>query len=227
MNPLMQVMTQRASVRAFTNVEPSWSEVRDLVESAAQAASSKNTQPWTLHLLRGEALESLRRDYLQAFDEGRNPEPSYEYAPEPLPQEWKDLARECGFGIFNHKGITREDREGRQAHNRENFEFFKAPGLFILSTRSDAGLGNFLDCGLFLQNLMLGLDSLGLGSCPQFSAVSYPDILQKHCRLTPGESQTFICGLAFGVPDSQAHVNQFKTTRRPLDSWFYEYGDQS
>lgn len=218
----LKLLSQRYSVRQFLDQAPDWDQVKQIVTTAAQAASSKNTQPWKLHLVRGRALEALRQDYLEAFDQAQPAKPDYTYAPHPLPEDWMALARECGFSLFEHKGIERHDREARQAHNRLNFEFFGAPGLFLLSTKSCSGLGNFLDCGLFLQNLMIGLDAEGYGSCPQFSAVSYPEILRKHC---PEADEIFICGLAFGIPDHQAHVNQFRTTRRPIESWFYEHGD--
>ena len=222
LNPTLELIKNRYSVRVFKDQEPNWSEVQQVVESAAYAASSKNTQPWTLNLVKGETLQALRAAYLNAFDGGRKPESPYEYAPQPMPGEWMALARECGFSLFKHKGIARDDRQARQAHGRENFAFFNAPGVFFLSTLIDAGLGNFLDCGLFLQNLVTGLSSIGLGSVPMFSAVAYPDLVKKFC---PESQDLLICGLTFGVPDEDAHVNQFRTTRRELNKWFHINGD--
>ena len=221
-NRVLKLMEERTSVRAYLSQQPHWAQVRQAVEASARAASSKNIQPWTLELLREEALSALRHDYLKAFDEGIKPNPPYQYAPQPMPDQWRALARECGYDLFEHKGILRDDYEARRAHDRENFEFFQAPGLFILSTRADAERGNFLDCGMFLQNLILALESIGLGSCPQFSAVAYPEILRKHC---PEADELFVCGLSFGIPDQQAHINTFRTTRRPVQDWFHEYGD--
>jgi hypothetical protein len=65
---------------------------------------------------------------------------------------------------------------------------------------------------------MLGLASLGLGSCPQFSAMAYPDLLKKHI---PGsEGALFIAGLPFGRPKPGSHINAFQPPRLPIDEWF-------
>ena len=72
--------------------------------------------------------------------------------------------------------------------------------------------------GLEGRNLMLGLTSLGFGSCPQYSVMIYSDLLRKHI---PGTEDTlFIAGLPFGRPKAGSHVNEFQTTRLPLDGWF-------
>jgi len=89
------------------------------------------------------------------------------------------------------------------------FVFFGARQVFFLATQESAfSYGTFLDCGFVLDNLMLGLASLGLGSCPQFSAMAYPDLLKKH--ITGSEGALFIAGLPFGRPKPGSHVNAFQ-----------------
>ncbi|MCX6956577.1 MAG: nitroreductase family protein, partial [Verrucomicrobia bacterium] len=136
---------------------------------------------------------------------------------------WLARARSVGFGIFKHKGIGREEVDKRRAHDRENFQFFGAPHVFFLGTQlSSYSYGTFLDCGFLLDNLMLGLVSLGYGSCPQYSAVAYPDVLRKHL---PGTEDTlFIAGLSFGRPKPDSHVNTFQPDREPVDGWFKVVG---
>jgi nitroreductase len=212
-------MHARRSIRAFEPAPVPADTIRRLVEAAGCAPSSKNTQPWRLFLVQGAALDALRADYLAAFDAGEKPRPGYRYSPDPLPPLWQARAKDVGIGIFQHKGITREDTAGRRAHDRENFKFFDAPHVFFLGTNASAyGHGTFLDCGFMLDNLMLGLVSLGYGSCPQYSAVSYPDILARH--LPDAADTLFIAGLAFGTPKPDAHINAFQPARLPLEAWF-------
>lgn len=216
-------MHARRSIRAFESAPVPADTIHRLVEAAGRAPSSKNTQPWRLFLVQGPALDALRNDYLAAFDAGEKPRPAYRYSPDPLPPLWQARAKEVGIGIFKHKGITRDDTAGRRAHDRENFKFFDAPHVFFLGTDAAAfGHGTFLDCGFVLDNLMLGLASLGYGSCPQYSAVSYPDILARHL---PNAADTlFIAGLAFGTPKAAASVNAFQPDRLPLETWFHVVG---
>jgi nitroreductase len=215
----LEAMHQRRSIREFDPELVSLETVRQIVEAAGRAPSSKNTQPWRLFLLRGPPLDDLRADYLAAFDSGRPRQPPYRYSPETLPEPWMARARAVGIGIFQHKGIGRDDAEKRRAHDRENFRFFGARQVFFLATQESAfSYGTFLDCGFVLDNLMLGLASLGLGSCPQFSAMAYPDLLKKH--ITGSEGALFIAGLPFGRPKPGSHVNAFQPSRLPIDEWF-------
>lgn len=209
----------RRCIREFESEPVPPDTIRQLVTAAGRAPSSKNTQPWRLYLVQGEALARLQRDLLAAFDAKQPPKHDYTYSPEPLPEPFISRARAVGYGIFQHKGIAREDYARRKAHDRENFEFFGAPHVFFLGTQASAySYGTFLDCGFVLDNLMLGLVSLGYGSCPQYSLVAYPDILRQHL---PGSADTlFIAGLSFGRPKPGSHINTFQPDRLPIDEWF-------
>lgn len=219
MKSAIEAITSRRSIREFEAELVPDAIVREVVEAAGHAPSSKNTQPWLLYLAQGSALDSLKQDYLAAFDAGLKPHPDYRYSPDPLPEQWMSRARACGIGIFKHKGIGRDDIDKRRMHDRENFHFFGAKQVFFIGTRKSAySYGTFLDCGFLLNNLMVGLDAHGFGSCPQYSAVSYPDILRKHI---PGTEDTlFIAALPFGRPKAGSHTNQFQPSRLPVAEWF-------
>lgn len=212
-------MYSRRSIREFESDLVPQETIQKVVAAAGRAPSSKNTQPWVLYLLQGAALDALKADYLAAFDGNDAAKPDYRYSPDPLPESWMARARDCGFGIFKHKGIGRDDKDKRRNHDRENFHFFGARQVFFIGTSiASYSYGTFLDCGFVLNNLMLGLDSLGYGSCPQFSAVCYPNILRKHI---PGSENTlFIAALPFGTPKKNSHVNTFQPNRLPVDEWF-------
>ena len=216
-------MHSRRSIREFeTDLVPQ-EIIRTVVEAAGRAPSSKNTQPWVLYLVQGAALDALKAEYLAAFDASTPPKPDYRYSPDPLPETWMSRARACGIGIFKHKGIGRDDKDKRRNHDRDNFQFFGARQVFFLGTQATAySYGTFMDCGFVLDNLMLGLDSLGYGSCPQYSAVVYPDLLRKHI---PGAENTlFMAALPFGVPKKGSHTNDFQPSRLAIDEWFKVVG---
>ena len=219
MTTTLDAMHARRSIREFDSEPVPPETIRQLVAAAGRAPSSKNTQPWRLYLVQGDALAALCRDYLAAFDTNQKPQPGYRYSPDPLPEAWLARARACGIGIFKHKDIGRDDADKRRAHDRENFHFFGAPQVFFLGTQASAfSHGTFLDCGFVMNNLMLGLASLGYGSCPQYSAVVYPEILRRHI---PGSEDTlFIAALPFGRPKAGSHVNTFQPARLPVDEWF-------
>lgn len=215
---VFEALQARRSIREFDSEPIPAETLRQIVAAAGRAPSSKNTQPWRLFLVEGAALAVLRAELLAAFDAGVPPKPDYRYSPDPLPAAWMQRARETGYGIFAHKGIGRDDKAARRAHDRENFRFFGAPHVFFLGTQASAySHGTFLDCGFVLENLMLGLTSLGYGSCPQFSAVAYPDIVRRHL---PGSVDTLlIAGLPCGRPKTGSHVNAFQPARLAVGDW--------
>ncbi|MDR0747145.1 MAG: nitroreductase [Helicobacteraceae bacterium] len=215
----IETIYSRKSIREYAGGEIPDETLRRIVEAAARAPSSKNSQPWKLFLLRGKALEALRNDYLNGFDRGKEPNFEYVYNPERVPESYKARAIALGRAIFAHKGIRRDDTQKRRQHDRENFAFFGAPYLFILAVEKDGyALGTFFDCGLFFQNLMIAIAAEGLGSCPQFSAMSYPDILHSH--IPESANLTFIAALPFGKPLAESNVNNFTTEREPIEKFF-------
>jgi nitroreductase len=219
----LAAMHARKSIREYTNATVPAETIRRMVEAAGRAPSSKNTQPWKLFLVQGTALDKLRSDYLDAFDQSAPMAYEYGYSPDPLPADYKNRAVTLGKAIFAHKGIGREDTMKRKLHDRENFAFFGAPQAFFLAVPKDGfNYGTFMDCGLFFQSLMLAITAEGLGSCPQFSVMAYPELLRKHM---PGsEGMLFIAALPFGEPLPGSHVNAFDTPREPVDNFLTVIG---
>lgn len=210
------VVEARACVRDFLPDSLPLEQIQEVLRTASRAPSSKNTQPWKAILVRGEALERLRQAYVQAFEEGVKPSPDYSYSVEPQPDVWKARARQVGFALFAHKGIAREDKDKMHQHYKDNFEFFGAPQVLFITTRKDAGLGNFMDIGMFLANVLNGITAKGWAACPSMSAAVYPQVLRAH--LGACEEDLFVCGVPFGIA-SDAHVNSYRTVRADLSEW--------
>jgi len=209
----------RKSVRAFTGEIVPADVVQSIVLGASRAPSSKNTQPWKLILVQGQALENMRLDYLTGFNNGKAPSFEYAYSKEPLPETFKTRAIELGKAFLAHKGIGREDKEKRKEHDSQNYRFFDAKQVFFLAVnRDEYGQGTFLDCGLFLQALITELYKRGLGCCPQYSVMAYPDLLSKH--IPRSENLLFLLALPFGYPQVNHVVNTFVSKREPLENFF-------
>lgn len=212
----LKLLKERHSCRAFTPEVPTRENVLKAVEAASFAASSKNTQPWKLHLATGAVLEKVRADLLSAFDAGAKGSAEFRYYPETQPAEWMDRARACGMGIFAHKGIARDDKPARLAHDRENFRLFGAPAVAVLSLPKVSERGNYLDAGQFLASFMLALRATGYESVPMFSVANHPAAFRSHLPIP--EDRAVVCAVAFGVEDAAAHVNAFRTGRESPES---------
>lgn len=216
MNPaeFLSLLRARHCQRAFTSEPVSRETLEDILLNAGQAPSGKNTQPWRVTVVSGAKRDDLSKALCAAFDAGEKPLPDYEYSLQPEPEEWRERARACGYSLFELKGIARRDLAARTAHGRENFTFFDAPVQIIFHLPAGSERGNFLDVGMFMQNVMLGLTAHGLGSCPQFSIAGYAAIVRRILELAP--DRWIVSGLSLGWPDSAAKVNKFVPDRLPL-----------
>jgi nitroreductase len=215
-SPTLELIRSRHSMRAFLPTPVPREIVAQVLQAAAHAPSSKNTQPWQVVVLTGKAQTDLSGVMCALFDQGIEEPPDYEYTPNPWPEGFLERARECGYGLFALKGIERKDRVARKAHDRENFTFFGAPLTLIFHLSAPAERGMFLDMGLFLQNVMLGLWAHGIGSCPQFSLTSYSETIRQQLGL---DGRLIVCGLSAGYPDPEALVNTYVPPRLPLDAY--------
>lgn len=210
----LDLIAARHCKRAFMPEPVPRAVMESVLVAAANAPSGKNTQPWRVEIVEGATLAVLSRQLCALFDADTLPTPDYAYSPDPEPPEFIDRARACGHAIFSHKGIDRHDRAARRGHSRENFLFFNAPLVCIFHLPKPAERGNFLDLGMFMQNVMLGLIAHDLGSCPQASIAGYPDMIRECLKLT--ENRLVVAGLAIGRPDPAMSVNEFVPQRLPL-----------
>ena len=191
--------------------------VDEALTAAGRAPSSKNTQPWGVEIVTGARLEELRAALLAAFDESEPSRPDYQFSPDPLSDIMKLRARACGFGLFQHKGIARDDRPARHLHARENFRLFGAPACVILTLPHEAEKGTFFDGGLFMASLLLSLRATGYEATPMFSVASYSAAIRRVLGIP--YDRLIALAAAFGKEDPDAHVNAFRTDREPLESF--------
>lgn len=188
-----------------------------VLAAAAHAPSSRNTQPWLVAVLSGEARDDLSRRLCDAFDRGTPPAPDFQNNPSELRGVYAERARAVGAATFEAKGIARGDEEARRSHVRDNLELYGAPVEMIFYLPGDAVPGSFLALGCFLQNVMLGLVACGLGSCPQYSVAGYAGVIREHLGLP--DDCVVVCGLAVGYVDREAPINSLVPERAPLDDY--------
>lgn len=222
-NGFAAVLEARHSKRSFVDI-PVPRRTLELVfrAAAAGAPSSRNGQPWQVEVLCGDRRDELARALRDQFDRGVPPHPDYPGRPARVRPEAEARAREAGAGVLRAKGVERTDEAARRRHLRDNLGFYGAPVELILHLPADATPGQFMELGLFLQGVMLGLVACRLGSCPQFSVAGYPDTIRDVLGL--GADRLIVCGLAVGHPDETAPVNGFHPRRARLSEYVRWHG---
>ena len=92
-----------------------------------------------------------------------------------------------------------------------NFEFFGAPvGLFFTMERSLL-LGSWLDCGMFMQNVMILARAHGLETCPQQAWCEYGRVVHEQLRIP--DTHIMLSGMALGQSDPDAPENTLISDR--------------
>ena len=128
--------------------------VQAVIRAAANAPSSQNNQPWSLHVLEGSHRDALSEALLRAFDEGTPKKGDYQSCPIPLPESLKEGVDTYGRDFFEgHLKISREDKEARQRKYRHNYEFWGAP-VHILVCGSCRG-GHGYKCSTWVFSLRI------------------------------------------------------------------------
>ncbi len=220
-NQVLDTIKNRHSKRSFSNKEIPLELIKNVLEIAANAPSSKNMQPWQVAVVQGETLKKLSTELLHNFDHDIPEQRDYQYTAEPVAEELMNRAITVGFALFDLKGIDRKNPEQRRLHNRENFTFFNAPTELIFFLPKGAERGQFLDLGFYMQNVMLGLLSEGVSSCAQVSIVKYANTIRRVLNLD--DRLWVVSGLACGYADDNK-VNSFIPERIDMN-YYVKYYD--
>ena len=206
----------RRSVRRFLPTPVPEGIVREILRLAARAPSGTNSQPWFVHVATGGARERLSRATIAAAKAGEAKD-DYAYMPKPLWEPYIARRRKVGFDLYALLGIARDDMAGRTAAALRNFEYFGAPvGLFFFMDRR-MQYGSWLDCGMFMENVMIAARAFGLETCPQQAWCSYAHVVRR--ELGVGEDMVLVSGLSLGVEDKAAPENALVTERAGVDEF--------
>ncbi len=215
-----QAIDRRFSCRAFTAEPVARATVEDILRLAARAPSGTNIQPWQVWVLGGEMKSRLSQRLTAAFDDpeeaATHSEP-YAYYPRQWTSPYIDRRREVGKRLYGLLGIQKGDAARMHAQFARNYVFFDAPWVVLIAVNEVMEQGAWLDCGMFMQNLMLAAKGKGLDTCPQLAPVQFHRIIHEVVGIPA--SETLLCAIALGHADLHAAENQLRTERAPLEEW--------
>lgn len=130
----------------------------------------------------------------------------------PLPAKYAHFRRELGAKVYGEGyGIPRSDVPAKIAKERRNYTFFDAPLAGIVCMDRELAKHDAMSVGMWLQSLLLGLTSQGLGSCVQVSTAGYADIVKEVLGISDGLD--VLCGVSIGYEDLAEKVNGVRSGR--------------
>lgn len=215
-NRVTETVTGRHSVRRFLQTPVADETIRAILEGAARAPSGTNTQPWHVTVVTAAARDRVSTAVLKAAEAGERAL-EYPYMPKDLREPYITRRRQVGYALYDLYGIARDDFLARKAAMLRNFEFFGAPAGLFFSMDCDLQFGSWLDCGMFMQNVMILARAHGLETCPQQAWCEFGSTVREAIGLP--EDQVLISGMALGVMDPDAPENTLVSEREKVEDF--------
>jgi nitroreductase len=116
-----------------------------------------------------------------------------------------------GWDLYGLLGISKGDKARMHAQHGRNYKFFDAPVGLLFTIDASMSEGSFIDCGMFLQNVMLAARSRGLDTCPQVAFTKFHTIIAA--ELSIPANQLLLCGMSLGYGDFSQPENSLVTER--------------
>lgn len=221
-----ETMAGRRSTRAFRPDPVPRETVERILALAARAPSGSNIQPWKVHVLAGAARErvvaALTADHAAGAPRAAW---GYTYYPVKWRAPYQDRRRALGWSLYGLLGIGKGDQERMQAQERRNFAFFDAPVGLIITIDRDMEQGSWVDVGIFVGQVLLAAEAMGLQTCPQAAFAMYDGILREEIGYP--ETEQVVCGIAIGHGDPDDVTARLETPREPVEGFatFQGFGE--
>ncbi len=209
-------ITSRRSVRAFLDRDVPGDLLGRILHDAGRAPSGTNVQPWTVHVLRGDARQRVVDACTRRFDSG-DTDGLGDYYPTEFVEPYLARRRKIGWDLYRLLGVAKGDRVGSAAAHRRNFEFFGAPVGLILTMHQTMRKGGWMDLGLYLGNVMALAQAHGLSTCPQAAWLEMASTVRDLLALP--EEHHVVVGLAMGFEDTAHLLSELRTERAELEEF--------
>lgn len=208
---LDRLLSDRFSCRGFLSRPVPDDVIAAICDMARKAPSWCNTQPWELIVTRPGTTEPFAQALIAQENAAQEVDSDLAF-PTAYTGAFLDRRRATGFALYEAVGVERKDMDGRRRQSLENFRFFGAPHVAILTTEADLGPYGAVDCGGFLACFLMAATSLGVATIAQAAIARHSGFVRDYFALPT--SRQVVCGISFGYADPDHPANSFRTTRR-------------
>ena len=139
------LLDQRHSCRGFLDQPVERTLVERIVTTAQKVPSWCNSQPWQLIVLSTGETNRLRETLYDAASGSAPLSPDVGF-PEHYQGIYKERRSDCGWQLYDAVGVAKGDRTASDRQMRENFRFFGAPHLALVTSPVELGAYGLLDC---------------------------------------------------------------------------------
>lgn len=219
MSNVYEVINSRSSKRAYIPKKVPKEIQEKILKAAAQTPSGANMQPWVTYAISDEAVLSKVGDaIIEAMDDGVENDQFIQYYPVNWKNPYKKRRVVTGAGLYKLMGVDRKDNDTRIEMWKDNFRWFGAKTVFFIFTDKaniENAQGALIDCGAYMQSIMLLAKEEGLDTCPQGSTTEFGRIVAR--ELDVPDNLALLYSVVIGYEDKDAKINKYQPKRVDLD----------
>jgi len=209
---LNNILEKRYSCRSFLNKPVKQTIIKEILRLSQKIPSWCNAQPWEVQICSGTAVKALSKKLLNEYKSSK----VCSDIPFPIKYQgiYRERRKECGLQLYNSIGIKKGDTQKAKLQMKENFKFFGAPHVAIITTEKSLGTYGAVDCGAFISAFTLIASSMNINTIPQAAIASLSNVVRESLDIPCGKD--IVCAISFGYENSTHPINKFRTSRAEL-----------
>jgi len=218
MPTVLEALKNRSSKRAYIDKKIPEDILEKILEAAANTPSGANMQPWITYAISNkETLNNIGNDIIKAMNNGIENDQFIQYYPIKWTNPYKKRRIITGAGLYKLMEVDRKDDETRLKMWHDNFRWFGAQTvLFVFTDKAniDEAQGALIDCGAYMQSIMLAAQEFNIDSCPQGSTTEFGKVIAK--TLNVPDNLALLYSVVLGYSDNEAKINSYQPSRVKL-----------
>lgn len=219
MPTVLEALRNRSSKRAYLDKKISKDILEKILQAARNTPSGANIQPWTTYAISNkETLKKIGDAIINTMNNGIEHDQFIQYYPIKWINPYKKRRIITGAGLYKLMEIDRKDDEMRLKMWHDNFKWFGAQTvLFVFTDKANIedAQGALIDCGAYMQSLMLAAQEFGVDSCPQGSTTEFGKVIAKALNIP--ENLALLYSVVLGYADTEAKINTYQPDRAELE----------
>lgn len=218
MPTVIEALNTRSSKRAFLP-KPVEKEIQEkILNAAAMTPSGANMQPWIVMAISNkDILKKIGDAVIAKMDEGIEHDQFIQYYPVKWVNPYKKRRVVTGAGLYKLMEVDRKDNGTRIEMWKDNFRWFGAQTVFFVFTDKaniEESQGALIDCGAYMQSIMLAAQEFGVDTCPQGSTTEFGKVIAE--ALDVPENLALLYSVVLGYEDKDAKINSYQPQRVSL-----------
>lgn len=218
MPSVIEALQNRSSKRAYLNKPVPRDTLQQILQAASYTPSGANMQPWVTYAVSNpQVLKDVGDAIIEKMDAGVQNDQFIQYYPLNWVNPYKKRRIVTGANLYKLMGVDRKDNETRIQMWKDNFRWFGAQTVIFVFTEKEninEAQGALIDCGAYMQSIMLAAQDFGIDSCPQGSTTEFGRVVAK--VLDAPENLALLYSVVLGYADKEAKINSYRPERVPL-----------